>query len=205
MSMWIEAISGGGVTPTPITPSNASPVFLPADTPVNPTASGYAIKSYYNITPGNPPQYMTQGNIYKAAAAGWAIDDYSDITPTADGAYFASGMRRMSSSGYAYSQKPAEAKTGTFSGVPTTYKLNLGFKPKQICIYRQGVGWAMFYDENYSTTQFFRVTGGGVSIVNLGATSTSNYNIKSIDDDGITLIFNSSTYAGYTWNYYAIG
>lgn len=94
-------------TPTPITPSNASPASLGANIPVEPTTNGWAIQSYSDITPGNPPVYMTQGNIYKAAASGWAIDDYSDITPTSDGAYFASGIRRMMTSGYACSQQPS--------------------------------------------------------------------------------------------------
>lgn len=99
----------------------------------------------------------------------------------------------------------SQVKTGTFSGVPTTFKLTLGFKPKQICVYRQGVGWMMSYDENYSTTQFYKSTSTTGSIVNLGATSTSNYNMKTIDNDGITIIFASSAYANYSWNYYAIG
>lgn len=67
------------------------------------------------------------------------------------------------------------------------------------------MGWLMSYDENYSTTQFYKATSGAGSIVNLGATSTSNYNMKTIDDDGITIIFASSAYANYSWNYYAIG
>lgn len=105
--MWIEAISGGGVTPTPITPSDATPAQMLTGTAYEPTTSGYAIKSYYDLTPSNPPHYLTNGKIYKANSAGWAIDDYSDITPTTSGAYFASGMRRMSSSGYAFSQMPS--------------------------------------------------------------------------------------------------
>lgn len=175
--------SGAGITgtyvapatPTNITPSNTTPPALSIDVPVNPKGTGYAIQSY------------------------------SNVTPTSSGAYFSSGFKKMSSSGYAYSQQPPKTKTGTFSGVSTTYKLNLGFKPKQICIYRQDMGWMMSYDENYSTTQFYRATSGGAGIVNLGATSTSNYNIQSIDDDGVTIIFRDSTYANFSWNYYAIG
>lgn len=99
----------------------------------------------------------------------------------------------------------SKVKTGTFSGVTTTFKLTLGFKPKQICVYRQGMGWMMSFDENYSTTQFYKATSGSGSIVNLGATSTNNYSMKTIDSDGITIIFKDSTYANYSWNYYAIG
>lgn len=121
-------------TPTPITPSNASPASLGANIPVEPTTNGWAIQSYSDITPGNPPLYMTQGNIYKAAAPGWAIDDYSDITPTSDGAYFASGIRRMMTSGYAYTEPPssnnysevgrdvASGQTHTISGLTSGHK-----------------------------------------------------------------------------------
>lgn len=69
--------SGGGVTPTPITPSDSTPAALTANTPVNPTANGYAIVSQ--------PQ---------------------SVTPSTSGAAFNSGIVNMSSGGYAYSQKP---------------------------------------------------------------------------------------------------
>lgn len=59
-------------TPTDITPSNASPVALAANTPVNPTASGYAISSYSSKTPSdtNPPS-ISSGAIIKASASGY--------------------------------------------------------------------------------------------------------------------------------------
>ena len=62
--------------PTDITPSNSSPVALTANTPVNPTASGYAIESYQSKT------------------------------PSSSGVSFNSGIVKMSSSGYAYSERP---------------------------------------------------------------------------------------------------
>lgn len=46
-------------TPTSITPSNSSPVSLTANTPVNPTASGYAISSYTNRTPSTTNRSYT--------------------------------------------------------------------------------------------------------------------------------------------------
>lgn len=72
--------SGGGVTPTPITPSDSTPAALTANTPVNPTANGYAIESQ--------PQ---------------------NVTPSTSGAAFNGGIINMSSGGYAYSQQPSGA------------------------------------------------------------------------------------------------
>lgn len=58
--------------PTSITPSNASPVSLTANTAVNPTASGYAIASYTSVTPSdsNPPS-ISSGDIVKLSASGY--------------------------------------------------------------------------------------------------------------------------------------
>lgn len=78
-------------TPTNITPSNSTPVALTADTPVNPTASGYAIASYQSKT------------------------------PSTSGVSFNSGMVKMSSSGYAYSGQPTlKATTLWTNSSPTT-------------------------------------------------------------------------------------
>ena len=96
-------------------------------------------------------------------------------------------------------------KTGSFSGSSTTYKLTLDFKPKQICIYRgDGTVWIMSYDENYSTTKYYKCVGSSSSVPNIG-TGATNFHLASIDDDGVTLSFKDSTYAGYNWFYYAIG
>lgn len=61
----VVKIGGSGVivdsvpTPTSITPSNSSPVALTANTPVNPSASGYAISSYTNRTPSTTNRSYT--------------------------------------------------------------------------------------------------------------------------------------------------
>ena len=99
----------------------------------------------------------------------------------------------------------SKTKTGSFSSSSTTYKLTLDFKPKQICIYRgDGTVWSMSYDENYSTTKYYKCVGSSSSVPNIGTGST-NFHLVSIDDDGVTLSFKDSTYAGYDWRYYAIG
>lgn len=93
----IVKIGGNGVivdavpTPTSITPSNSSPVALTANTPVNPTASGYAIESYQSKT------------------------------PSTGGVSFNSGFVKMSSSGYAYPARPTlKATTLWTNNSPTS-------------------------------------------------------------------------------------
>lgn len=96
------------VTPTSITPSNSSPASMSANGIYKPTASGYAISSYSSVAPSNSsPPSLSNGSIYKPSANGYAISSYSSITPSSSGAYFSSGMIKMSSSGYAYSSKPS--------------------------------------------------------------------------------------------------
>jgi len=85
----IVKIGGSGVivdsvppTPTSITPSNSSPVALTADTPVNPTASGYAIASYSSVTPSNDGDVVSGGDIVKFGGSGVVVDDIAGITPS---------------------------------------------------------------------------------------------------------------------------
>lgn len=71
---------GGGVTPTDITPSDSSPVTLSAN------------------------------GVYKALANGYAIESNpASVTPSADGAEFSAGINKMTSAGYAYSERPSGA------------------------------------------------------------------------------------------------
>lgn len=71
------------VTPPSITPSNANPVALTANSPITPTANGYAIESYSSITPSNSsPATITSGSIYKASANGKAVATVTNVTPS---------------------------------------------------------------------------------------------------------------------------
>lgn len=82
MAIYLSRKKGGAVA-TPITPSNASPAALTANTPVNPTANGYAIASYNTKTPSNfSPVALTSGEIDKINGNGYAIESYSSITPS---------------------------------------------------------------------------------------------------------------------------
>lgn len=71
-------------TPTSITPSNASPVSLTANTAVKPTAAGYAIESYGNITPsGTSATSVSAGSLYKINTNnGQVIKGYTTKTPS---------------------------------------------------------------------------------------------------------------------------
>lgn len=70
-------------SPTSITPSNASPVALTANTAVKPTAAGYAIESYSDVTPSNvSPVSLTSGDIVKLGGNGKAVASITSITPS---------------------------------------------------------------------------------------------------------------------------
>ena len=92
-----------------VTPSDASPVTLTSGDIVKLGGNGKAVANVNSITPSSSAPSMSSGSIYKAGGSGYAIDTYSSITPSTSGTYFASGFRKMSSSGYAYSQKPLGA------------------------------------------------------------------------------------------------
>lgn len=92
-------VNVAGVTPAPITPSNASPAALTSGTAVSPTANGYAIESYYTITPSNtPPVGVPSGQIVKMNGFGVISASMATINPvstpetvTQDNVYHVSG------------------------------------------------------------------------------------------------------------------
>lgn len=61
-------------TPTNITPSNASPVTLTANTAVKPTSGGLAIQSLIDITPDSAGQPLSNGGIYKMLGSAYVYD-----------------------------------------------------------------------------------------------------------------------------------
>ena len=98
--------AGAASVPAPasITPSNASPVALTANTAVKPTAAGYAIESYSDATPSNSsPAQLTSGGIYKMASAGMAIQSMDSVTPSDASPYPVSSedICKMTGNGYA--------------------------------------------------------------------------------------------------------
>lgn len=76
-------VNVAGVTPTPVTPSNASPAALTSGTAVSPTANGYAIESYSEVEPSYDHDVsLSIGNIYKASLSGKFVPNVINITPT---------------------------------------------------------------------------------------------------------------------------
>lgn len=79
MAIYLSRKKGGTVA-TPITPSNSSPAQMTANTPVNPTANGYAIESYDSVTPSSTPTSVSANDIVKIGGSGVIVD--SIPTPT---------------------------------------------------------------------------------------------------------------------------
>lgn len=103
-----RSVLAGGGAGTPITPSNLSPANMEQGETYTPTANGKAVESVTDIMPSNSnPPALSAGNIYMPGSSGYAIGSYSNISPSSSGTYFSSGMKKMSSSGYAYSSKPS--------------------------------------------------------------------------------------------------
>lgn len=175
------------VTPTSITPSNSTPVALTALTPVNPMANGYAISSYSSKTPSDSsPASVSSGAIIKASA-----------------------------SGYLYSTVQPKVKIGTFTySTSSTTSINVGFKPKYLCIMSYGSDDTHVsvnsYNQDMSTTKNIR--GGRNSsnmdarVITIPATSSSSYvgKLLSIDSNGFT-VDKGGTSVGANAYYFAIG
>ena len=109
----IVKIGGSGVivdaipTPTSITPSDSSPAALTANTPVTPSANGYAIASNpTSLTPSDSsPVAITSGTIYKAGGGGYAIESQpSNKTPddTTPPSVTSGEIVKMGGAGYLY-------------------------------------------------------------------------------------------------------
>lgn len=177
----VGAIPSEYMIPTAITPSDSSPVSMAAGAAYKPSTAGYAIAS-------NP----------------------TSVTPSANGTYFSSGIKRMTSSGYACTSQPAVAKAGVVSSLSTSgnTSINLGFKPKYIAYTYTNSAFSTLhaigiYDERFSTSQFFQATNGNyMRKVNLGGSSFGQ--IYSIDSNGFTVTKAFSTNANYL-QYFAIG
>lgn len=197
-------VSGGGGTP--ITPSNASPVALTANTPVTPTAAGYAIESYSSITPSNAsPVALTSGDINKMGGAGYAIESYDSKTPDDDTPpTVANGdIVKMGGAGYLYATEQialAGLNFGTeFSILQTSATINknssktinVSAKPKIIVMfgtynatqYYVGVhnvendtGWGTRSDGAVADPPVFQVTSASASQIVIKNNSAS-YNL----------------------------
>lgn len=168
--------TGTIVTPTIITPSNSSPASMSANGIYKPTASGYAVASNpISLAPSNSsPPSITDNEIYKTSGNGYAIQSYGNVTPSADGTYFASGFRKMSSSGYAYSSKPTviglvcSEKIISNKSTQTKYTLNFSTSISSGNYLLFEIRWPDHNENTRYSTKVLKYTGSG------------NYSLNSI-------------------------
>lgn len=102
--------------------------------------------------------------------------------------------------------------SGTFklsTSAQTT--LDLGFEPIFFCAYyrpsqNNNVRVEFLYDKDYSTTNFLYVDYSGPVVLggrNFG--TSTNTQIYSINNNGVTMNKGDSTTSAYDWHYFAIG
>ena len=119
----VEVNVAGG-TATPITPSNSSPAQMTANSPVIPTANGYAIESYSNLTPSDSSSAtITSGNMYKAMANGKAVENVYGVSPSTNSQYMYSMTegkiyKTNGRDGYAIAQSAYSSVTPSDSNPP---------------------------------------------------------------------------------------
>ena len=200
-------------TPTSITPSNSSPVALTADTPVNPTASGYAISSYSSITPSDSsPVTLSSGSIYKMSGAGKAVASVTSKTPSdsSPASVSANSIIKPSSAGYLYASSGlGKCKSGTISAsAGNVVTLNCGFQPKKICIYAYGSANSYYngtYDSDVDGEYYragWRTSSSSTSANRYAIGGTSNGCITEINSTGFKWRGSSNFTSLY---YFAIG
>lgn len=97
----------------------------------------------------------------------------------------------------------SRSASGTYTSSTSDKSIiNLGFKPKYLCIVGTHSGGQMIiYDESISDTSF-RFAGSAQYAQSRNLGTSTNYNLYSIDSTGFTV---NKTTTSYTYNYFAIG
>lgn len=168
-------------SPTDITPSNSSPVALTANTPVNPTASGYAISSYSSKTPSDSsPASVSSGAIIKASSSGYlysssGLGQYVNITNTAS------------------KDETFNLSSGSTTSISVTSKpkLILWFQGNYGSAVAAGYGEMGMYDG--IRNKYRRVTYYSSG----GNTATDSGDITSVTSSSVSFKNNGSTYRRY--------
>lgn len=179
------------VSPTSITPSNASPVALTANTAVKPTAAGYAIESYSAVNPTvGGTISVSSGSIYKMGANGVVTGIIDNLTSSANGTPI-TGLRIYKSinGGYAYSTKPVPAPDFFYcnygSSSSTTYTFTDDYDYVYITTPRNDVNALGTYTGTGTLTE---VTSSSymvvVKIINVNAGDTYKTPAFSISGNG---------------------
>lgn len=81
-NVYESVLASGGVTPTSITPSNASPAQLVTHVPYEVTQSGYAVATIAHVTPSGEPEPVGTSDMYKMEAAGYVVDQIGGVMPS---------------------------------------------------------------------------------------------------------------------------
>lgn len=202
-------VSGGSATP--ITPSNANPVALSSGVAVEPTANGYAIQSYDNITPPSSPQAISSGDILKMIGNGYVIDTYSNVTPSdSTPPQLSQGyLYEPTANGYLYATEQPKIKIGTFTATSSQTTVDVGFQPK--ILYTQCINGAKTqysissYNENIDSSyiySYWKTSAANSSKSSLG--NTDNARINNITSTGFKFGVYSSAYSSTVY-YVAIG
>ena len=186
---------------TSITPSGGQGIpSMTAGNIYKPTDNCYALSNYNAIRPSDSsPVALTSPFFYRMAYNGYAIESYpTSVTPTASGESFSSGIKKMTTGGYAYTS--VQKKTASGIQVMSTTgqtKITCGFKPNYIMAYATNTtSLGLFYNKDISTTKSRALNSGGNADYNLG-TSTASV-LYSVDNDGFT-VNKASSARTYYW------
>lgn len=202
-------VSGGSATP--ITPSNANPAPLSSGVAVEPTANGYAIQSYDNITPPSSPQAISSGDILKMIGNGYVIDAYSTATPSDSTPPQLSqgGIYIPTSNGYLYENQQGgstetvlwtnNSPTSSFSGQTITLSNSLDNYTYVKIKYRISTSVSTESSVIVPVSEFVRMTQTSNTFkIGTGSFDSSTYVRTAYYDSATTIAFNNGYKLGST-------
>lgn len=204
----IVKIGGSGVivdavppTPTSITPSNASPVALTANTPVTPTANGVAVESVTNITLSDDTSIvaLSENTPVSPNSSGYAIKKYYSASPsdTSPASVLQIRFYRPTYSGYLYRSKcgidfsnPDLISQANISS-NSSRSITVTQKPRFICVLEvrnsdsTGRSYSAFYDVANNKYTVANYSGDGYT--NTKAASGMSPYITSVTSSSVTI------------------
>jgi len=202
-------VSGGSATP--ITPSNANPVALSSGVAVEPTANGYAIQSYDNITPPSSPQAISSGDILKMIGNGYVIDNYSTATPSDSTPPQLSqgGIYIPTSNGYLYENQQGgstetvlwtnNSPTSTFAGQTITLSDSLDNYTYVKIKYRISTSVSTESSAIVPVSEFVHMTQTSNTFkIGTGSFNSSTYVRTAYYGSATTIVFNNGYQLGST-------
>lgn len=200
-------VNVAGVTPTPITPSNASPATITSGETYTATANGKAVEFVDNLVPSDSnPARIKGGYIYSPGSNfGYAIvSQPASKTPSdSSPASVSSGaIIKASASGYLYASSGlGKCKSGTFTSSTSSQTINLGFQPKYLVVMSSALTTNIF-NYSYNTTKGIYITSSAGATEYTISGNTANNHISSISSTGFT--YNKSGSSGTTVYYFAM-